>query len=58
MENWVILGLVLVVLLQFVAIGMLIRIMTQGEIVVKAIPFGSMRMVERPRPQVPQHRGE
>jgi hypothetical protein len=37
---------------------MLIRIMTQGEIVVKAIPFGSMRMVERPRPQVPQHRGE
>lgn len=57
-SDWIVAGLVLVVILQFVAIILLIRIMTQGEIVVKAIPFGSIRVVERQRPPVPQHRGE
>lgn len=57
-NDWIVAGLVLVVILQFVAIILLIRILTQGEIVVRAIPLGSPRLVERRLPPTPQHRGD
>lgn len=53
MEHWL---LILIVLLLILALFIGVRIMTQVDIIVKAIPFGNLRLVERSRPPVPQHR--
>lgn len=58
MDQWILGVLILVAVLHVIVLLVCVRIMTQNEIIVRAIPLGSPRVVERSRPPVPQHRSE
>ena len=46
-SGWAVAGIILFVLLFGVVIVMQMRIITQNEIIIRAIPFGSPRVQER-----------
>lgn len=52
-SGWSVAAFVMVLLLFGVTIVLLMRINTQNEIIIRAIPMGSPKVQERPRPAPP-----
>lgn len=58
MENWILLVLILVSMLLVIVLLLGVHIKAQVDIIVRAIPLGTPRVVERRPAPTPQHRND